>query len=68
MSEVKFARWMKDLERIAADWDAKHGNLPYRLPLSDERMSTGTACWRGMYDDGMTPIEAFEEDQAAWSE
>lgn len=55
--------WLPALEQAMREWDRAHGNLPYKLPLSQ---STGIACWREMFDDGLTPDEALREDQRAW--
>ena len=63
--EPTFDQWVTDLERIMGEWDAKHGNLPYTLPLRD---STGLDCWRDGFDNDYTPQEAFESDQSYWEE
>jgi len=65
MAEAAMAwqQWLDHLESIMREWDAKHGNLPYALPLAE---STGLDCWRDSYDDGMTPADAFASDQSHW--
>lgn len=63
--DAEFAEWLAALERIMGEWDRKYGNLPYALPL---KSSTGLDCWREMFDEQMTPQEAFDEDQSSWSE
>lgn len=55
--------WLPELESIMQDWDRSWSNLPYSLPLKD---STGLDCWRDMFDDGLTPEQAFAEDQLCW--
>ncbi len=62
--KLTFEMWLDQLEGHMRGWDAQWGNLPYLLPLAD---STGLDCWREMYDDGMSPLDAFWEDQNAWA-
>lgn len=61
--EPTFDQWITELEHVAGEWDAKHGNLPYTLPLRD---STGVGCWHDFFEDGLTPQEAFDSDQSHW--
>lgn len=60
-----FAEWIGNLESIMREWDAKHGNLPYTLPLSE---STGLDCWHDAFADEMTPQETFDSDQSYWEQ
>lgn len=61
--DAAWPAWISEVERIAKAWDEKHGNYPYSLPLLQ---STGHENWRDTFDDGMTPQEAFDEDQKHW--
>ena len=63
--KLTFDMWIERLETIMGEWERQWGNLPYTLPLKE---STGLACWLEMYDDGLTPLHAFWEDQESWSE
>lgn len=65
---VTFNDWLASLEAIMRDWQAKHGNLPYKLPLSDAENEGNVLCWKDSYDDGMTPEEAFASDRTYWEE
>lgn len=65
---VPFSEWMDELEGLMRDWHAKHGNLPYDLPLDRAEDNANICCWRDSYDDGMTPEEAFASDRAYWEE
>lgn len=65
---VTFKDWLASLEAIMRDWDAKHGNLPYTLPLTDTDNEGNVLCWKDSYDDGMTPEEAFASDRTYWEE
>jgi len=62
--KLTFEMWIEQLESIMREWITHWENLPYRLPLAD---STGLDCWRDMYDDGISPIEAFWADQESWA-
>ena len=62
---VSFMAWVADLEKLMSEWDAKHNNLPYTLPLSD---STGLRVRLDSFEDGMTPRDAFASDQSYWEE
>ncbi|MGI9296394.1 MAG: hypothetical protein ACR2QC_00675 [Gammaproteobacteria bacterium] len=57
-----FADWVDELEQVILSFEKKSGWRPYDIPLA---VSTGLACWREWYDDGMTPQEAFESDQSS---
>ena len=55
--------WIPELERIMELWDSRHKNLPYQLPLEHH---TGLDCWQIMFDNGLSPNEAFEDDKDCW--
>ncbi len=59
MSDTFSEEWMPQLERIAWEWSVKAGVKFYPFPLSK---STGVECWREMFEDGLTPQEAMDED------
>ena len=63
-----FLPWLDALEKIMTDWHAKHGNLPYELPLDRDLVSGNNLCWMDSFDDGMTPQEAFDSDLSYWEE
>lgn len=61
-----FESWIADLEKIMDDWGAKHDGRPYGDgPLAE---TTGLKAWRGYYDDGYSPQDAFSEDQTYWED
>ena len=60
-----FMAWIGKLETLMREWDTKHGNLPYTLPLS---YSTGLRVWLDSFEDGMTPQDAFASDRSYWEE
>jgi hypothetical protein len=63
-THASFAEWIVDLEKIMDGWKEKHGEKPYGDgPLS---MTTGLESWRDFYDDGYSPLDAFEEDRTNW--
>ena len=66
--DAKWQEWLRALEQIMAAWDAKHGNLPYTLPLTSGEHDGNRLCWMDSYDDGMTPQEAFDSDQTYWAD
>ena len=63
--DADFMSWIGNLESVLKAWGAKHndGDPPYTLPLAD---GTGLECWHQMYEDGMTPEDAFAEDRSNW--
>lgn len=65
--DVAFMAWIAGLEKVVQAWGDKHcdGEPPYGLPLVD---GTGLSCWHDCYADGMTPQQAFDEDQSNWEE
>ena len=65
---VTFKDWLASLETVMREWDAKHGNLPYTLPLTGVDNEGNVLCWKDSYDDGMTPEEAFASDRTYWEE
>lgn len=49
--DAEFQEWLKQLDAYAA----KYGNKDYVK-------STGDDCWRGYFDDGHSPEDAYQED------
>ncbi len=49
---MEFDKWLKELDAVAAK-NGQEGSLSEQ---------TGKDCWRGYYDDGFSPLDAFIED------
>lgn len=65
--DEKFKAWLDEFEAIASAWDKlAAGNLPYSLPLDRSEGNSNLLCWCDMFDEGMSPQEAFLEDQRYW--
>ena len=50
---MDFETWIAKIDELAAKDNAHPGSYVAQ---------TGTECWRAMYDDGMTPEEAWSEE------
>lgn len=63
--DTEFMEWISRLEKVMQAWGDKYadGAAPYTLPLAD---GTGLECWHGMYEEGFTPREAFDDDRSNW--
>lgn len=55
MGEMKFADWIAELNRLAVE----RRLATTARPLTAD---TGTDCWRLLWEDGLTPDEALEEE------
>lgn len=60
-----FEAWIADLEIIMDEFASEYGG---GRPYGDGTLAetTGLECWRGYYDGGYSPREAFDEDQTYW--
>ena len=58
MDNVTFEEWCKQLDAVV---------MSYHPDTPSYTKDTGEDCWRGYYDDGYTPEEAYREDCSnAW--
>lgn len=53
-----FEAWLAELNQIAGD--------AYGVPPMTAH--TGEDCWHDMFEDGMTPHEAWDEEVACWED
>jgi len=65
-THATFEEWITALELVMDDWGAKNDGRPYGSGSLAE--TTGLDCWRGYYNDGYSPRDAFSEDQTYWED